>query len=67
MHSSELPEPKRKKKESQAVNNTKSVYKITLMNDDGSTHDLTDEEVKDLISKSPELRQYLMNPEVIPQ
>jgi hypothetical protein len=65
--SSEQLEPKRKKKESQALNHTKNTYKITFINENGSTRDLTESEVKDLVSKLPEVREYLMNPALIPQ
>ena len=45
----------------------KNTYKITLMNENGELHDLTEEQVKELCRKNPDIETYLSNPDSIPQ
>ena len=58
---------KRKKKDALTLNNNKNTYKITVMNENGEIHDLTEDEVKELMKNSQELENYLTNPDNIPQ
>lgn len=45
----------------------KNTYKITVINDGGELHDLTEEEVKELLKNHPDVDTYLNNPDSIPQ
>ena len=45
----------------------KNTYKITLMNESGELHDLTEEEVKELCRANPDIETYLSNPDAVPQ
>ena len=46
---------KKKKKETITLNNTKNAYKITVMKENGEIHDLTEDEVKELMKKNQQL------------
>lgn len=56
---------KRRKKED-SVKVQRQTYKIVYLNDKGDSHDLTEEDVRQLIKERPELENYLANPESIP-
>lgn len=46
---------KKKKKDTVTLNNTKNAYKITVMKENGEIHDLTEEEVKELMKNHQQL------------
>lgn len=45
---------------------SRQTYKIVFLNDKGEPHDLTEEEVRQLVYLKPELEAFLCNPETIP-
>lgn len=57
-------EKRRKKEDGARVQ--RQTYKIVYLNDRGEAHDLTEEDVRQLIRERPELEGYLANPESIP-
>jgi len=57
-------ERKRKKDDSKPIRQT---YKIVQCNENGELHDLTEEEVRQLIHNNHDLETYLANPEGLPQ
>lgn len=45
---------------------TKITYKIVSMNEKGEVHDLTEEQVRELLKDKPDFEAYLCNPDSIP-
>ena len=65
--SSQNETSRRRKKPNMTLNMNKNTYKITVMNENGDLHDLTEEEVKELCKSNPDLETYLSNPDSIPE
>lgn len=45
----------------------KQSYKIVFMSPNGESHDLTQEEIRELVKNNEQLEKYLSNPDSIPQ
>lgn len=56
---------KKKKDENQPSRGNKQTFKLVLINDKGELHDLTEEEVRQLVRDKPELESYMANPDSI--
>lgn len=57
----------RKKKKEEPLKPIRQTYKIVTLNEKGEAHDLTEEEVRQMVKSRPELETYLSNPDLIPQ
>lgn len=65
-HSIEESNLEKRRKKEDSVRVQRQTYKIVYLNDKGDPHDLTEEDVRQLIREKPELESYLANPESIP-
>lgn len=58
-------EPERKaggRRKEEAIKDVRNNYKIVRYNEKGEVHDLTEEEVRQLIADRPDLARYMSNP-----